>query len=81
MIQTLKQLEPEATNKVKLQDSADAWATDAITTLASQGIVDPDTKINADGSFTFRAKDLLKRQEASALIDLAFGYYSLPIKR
>ncbi|MFF2531752.1 serine hydrolase [Brevibacillus sp. NPDC058079] len=81
MIQTLKQLEPEATSKVKLQDTADAWAKDAITTLASQGIVDPDTKISADGSLTFRAKDLLKRQEASALIDLAFGYYSLPIKR
>ncbi|MED1781408.1 serine hydrolase [Brevibacillus fortis] len=81
MIQTLKQLEPEATNKVKLQDTADAWATDAITTLASQGIVDPDTKVSADGSFTFRAKDLLKRQEASALLDLAFGYYSLPIER
>ncbi|WP_188067363.1 serine hydrolase [Brevibacillus brevis] len=81
MIQTLKQLEPVATSKVKLQDTADAWAKDAITTLASQGIVDPDTKISADGSFTFRAKDSLKRQEASALIDLAFGYHSLPIKR
>ncbi|MGG4449425.1 serine hydrolase [Brevibacillus porteri] len=81
MIQTLKQLEPVATSNVKLQDTADTWAKDAITTLASQGIVDPDTKISADGSFTFRAKDLLKRQEASALIDLAFGYYSLPIKR
>ncbi|WJQ82905.1 beta-lactamase family protein [Brevibacillus brevis] len=80
MIQTLKQLEPEATSKVKLQDKADAWATDAITTLASQGIVDPGTKISADGSFTFRAKDLLKRQEASAMIDLAFGYHSLPVK-
>ncbi|EJL23905.1 putative S-layer protein [Brevibacillus sp. BC25] len=80
MIQTLKQLEPMATSKVKLQDTADAWAKDAITTLASQGIVDPDTKLSADGSFTFRAKDLLKRQEASALIDLAFGYHSLLIK-
>ncbi|MBH0333797.1 penicillin-binding protein [Brevibacillus brevis] len=80
MIQTLKQLEPAATSKVTLQDTADAWAKDAITTLASQNIVDPDTKISADGSFTFRAKDSLKRQEASALIDLAFGYHSLPIK-
>ncbi|UKK97160.1 beta-lactamase family protein [Brevibacillus brevis] len=81
MIQNLKQLEPVATSKVTLQDPADAWAKDAITALVSQGIVDPDTKVNADGSFTFRAKDLLKRQEASALLDLAFGYYSLPIKR
>ena len=37
--------------------------------------------INADGSFMFRPKDLLLRQEASALLDLAFGYYALPIKR
>ena len=81
MIQNLKQLEPVATSKVTLQDTADAWAKDAITALVSQGIVDPDTKVGADGSFTFRAKDLLKRQEASALLDLAFGYYSLPIKR
>ncbi|MDF2681643.1 MAG: penicillin-binding protein [Brevibacillus sp.] len=81
MIQNLKQLEPVATSKVTLQDTADAWATDAITALVSQGIVDPDTKVNANGSFTFRAKDLLKRQEASAFLDLAFGYYSLPIKR
>ncbi|MGG4443541.1 serine hydrolase [Brevibacillus fortis] len=81
MIQNLKQLEPVATTKTKLQDTADAWAKDAITALVSQGIVDPDTKVSADGSFTFRAKDLLKRQEASALLDLAFGYYSLPIKR
>lgn len=81
MIQNLKQLESVVTSKVKLQDTADTWAADAITALVSQGIVDPDTKINTDGSFTFRAKDLLKRQEASALLDLAFGYYSLPIKR
>ncbi|MET3287514.1 UNVERIFIED_CONTAM: CubicO group peptidase (beta-lactamase class C family) [Brevibacillus sp. OAP136] len=80
MIQNLKQLEPVATTKVKMLDKADAWAADAITTLVSQGIVDPVTKVNADGSFNFRAKDLLKRQEASALLDLAFGYYSLPIK-
>ena len=81
MIQNLKQFEPIATSKVTLQDTADTWAADAITALVSQGVVDPDTKINADGSFTYRAKDLLKRQEASALLDLAFGYYSLPIKR
>ncbi|MGG4443542.1 serine hydrolase [Brevibacillus fortis] len=81
MIQNLKQLEPVATSKVTLQDTADAWAKDAITALVSQGVVDPDTKVSADGSFTFRSKDLLKRQEASALLDLAFGYYSLPIKR
>ncbi|MCC3379418.1 serine hydrolase [Paenibacillus farraposensis] len=81
MIQNLKQLEPVASTKTKLKDTADAWAKDAITALVSQGIVDPDTKVSADGSFTFRAKALLKRQEASALLDLAFGYYSLPIKR
>ncbi|PGA98742.1 serine hydrolase [Bacillus toyonensis] len=80
MIQNLKQLQTDQTNKVKLIDAADDWAVQSIQALASQGILDPDTSINADGSFMFRPKDLLLRQEASALLDLAFNYYSLPIK-
>ncbi|EJR97573.1 serine hydrolase domain-containing protein [Bacillus mycoides] len=79
MIQNLKQIQPEQAKKVKLLDAADDWAVQSIQALASQGIVDPDTSINADGSFIFRPKDLLLRQEASALLDLAFGYYALPI--
>ncbi|WP_434178469.1 serine hydrolase [Bacillus stercoris] len=87
MIQNLKQIhdmkpiQPDKAIKVKLLDAADDWAIQSIQALASQGILDPDTSINADGSFMFRPKDLLLRQEASALLDLAFGYYALPIKR
>ncbi|MEI4623770.1 serine hydrolase [Bacillus pfraonensis] len=81
MIQNLKQIQPDQANKVKLLDAADDWAVQSIQALASQGILDPDTSINADGSFIFRPKDLLLRQEASALLDLAFNYYALPIKR
>ncbi|MEC2310570.1 serine hydrolase [Bacillus atrophaeus] len=87
MIQNLKQIhdmkpiQPDKAIKVKLLDAADDWAVQAIQALASQGIVDPDTTIHADGSFTFRPKDLLLRQEASALLDLAFGYHALPIKQ
>ncbi|EEM13352.1 MULTISPECIES: serine hydrolase domain-containing protein [Bacillus] len=79
MIQNLKQIQPDQAKKVKLLDNADDWAVQSIRALASQGIVDPDTSINTDGSFIFRPKDLLLRQEASALLDLAFGYYALPI--
>ncbi|MFA2819660.1 serine hydrolase [Bacillus wiedmannii] len=81
MIQNLKQIQPDQTNHVKLLETADAWAVQSIQSLASQGIIDPGTTINTDGSFTFRPKDLLLRQEASALLDLAFGYYALPIKQ
>ncbi len=81
MIQNLKQIQPDQATQVKLLDAADAWAVQSIQALASQGIVDPDTNINTDGSFTFRPKNLLLRQEASALLDLAFGYYALPIKQ
>ncbi|MEY8351340.1 serine hydrolase [Bacillus cereus] len=81
MIQNLKQIQPNQANKVKLLDAGDDWAVQSIQALASQGILDPDTSINADGSFIFRPKDLLLRQEASALLDLAFNYYTLPIKR
>lgn len=81
MIQNLKQIQPEQANQVKLLDAADDWAVQAIQALASQGIVDPDTTIHADESFTFRPKDLLLRQEASALLDLAFGYHALPVKQ
>lgn len=41
--------------------------------------MDPDTKVKSDGSMNFRSKELLKRQEASALLDQAFNYYTLPI--
>ncbi|AJS58238.1 serine hydrolase [Paenibacillus sp. IHBB 10380] len=78
MIQNLKQAEP-ATD-IKLTGDTDPWAVKAITALVSQGIVDPDTKVKADGSVDFRSKQPLLRQEASALLDLAFGYYTLPIK-
>ncbi|MGO4270987.1 S-layer homology domain-containing protein, partial [Paenibacillus sp. TAF58] len=77
MIQNLKHAEM-GTN-VKLSGETDAWAVEAITALVSQGIMDPDTKIHSDASIDFRSKQLLKRQEASALLDLAFDYYSLPI--
>ncbi|MED3832030.1 serine hydrolase [Peribacillus frigoritolerans] len=87
MIQNLKQIhdmkpiQPDKAIKVKLLDAADDWAIQSIQALASQGILDPDTSINADGSLTFRPKDLLLRQEASALLDLAFGYHALPNKQ
>ncbi|RAN89066.1 penicillin-binding protein [Bacillus sp. SRB_28] len=80
-IHDLKPIQPDKAIKVKLLDAADDWAVQSIQALASQGILDPDTSINADGSFIFRPKDLLLRQEASALLDLAFGYYALPFKR
>ncbi|MCY8953940.1 beta-lactamase family protein [Bacillus cereus] len=80
-VQDLKTIQPDKAIKVKLLDAADDWAVQSIQALASQGILDPDTSINADGSFLFRPKDLLLRQEASALLDLAFNYYAPPIKR
>ncbi|MCU5704201.1 beta-lactamase family protein [Bacillus wiedmannii] len=80
-IQNLKTIQPDKAIKVKVLDAADDWAVQSIQALASQGILDPDTSINADGSFMFRPKDLLLRQEASALLDLAFGHYALPIKQ
>lgn len=78
MIQNMKQLEPKT--KVKLNGTTDAWAVEAIKALVSQGIMDPDTKVKSDGSVNFRSQELLKRQEASALLDLAFNYYALPIR-
>ncbi|MEC0090989.1 serine hydrolase [Paenibacillus macquariensis] len=78
MIQNLKQAKP-ATD-IKLTGDTDSWAVNSITALVSQGIVDPDTKVKVDGSVDFRSKQPLLRQEASALLDLAFGYYTLPIK-
>lgn len=80
-IQDLKPIRPDKAIKVKLLDAADDWAVQSIQALASQGILDPDTSINADGSFYVPSEDVLLRQEASSLLDLAFGYYSLPIKR
>ncbi|MGO4786337.1 serine hydrolase [Paenibacillus sp. 2KB_20] len=76
MIQNLKQVEPKT--KVKLSGTTDAWAVEAIKALVSQGIMDPDTKVKSDGSVNFRSKELLKRQEASALLAQAFNYI-LPI--
>lgn len=78
MIQNLKQSKPAS--EIKLKGDTDSWAADAIATLVSQGIVDPDTKVNNDGTVDFRSKQPLLRQEASALLDIAFGYYTLPIK-
>lgn len=78
MIQNLKQA--KKASEITLKGDTDVWAADAITALVSQGIVDPDTKVNDDGSVDFRSKKPLLRQEASALLDLAFGYYTLPIK-
>ncbi|WP_283749473.1 beta-lactamase family protein [Bacillus mycoides] len=80
-IHDMKPIQPDKAIKVKLLDAADDWAIQSIQGLASQGILDPDTPINADGSFMFRPKDLLLRQEASAFLDLAFNYYAPPIKR
>ncbi|MED0934481.1 beta-lactamase family protein [Bacillus mobilis] len=80
-IRDFKTIQPDKAIKVKLLDAADDWAVQSIQALASQGILDPDTSINADGSFNFRPKDLLLRQEASALLDIAFGYSALPFKR
>ncbi|WP_459500554.1 serine hydrolase [Bacillus sp. C1] len=77
----LKAIQPDKANNVTLLDAADDWAVQSIQKLASQGIVDPDTSINTDGSFSFRPRDLLLRQEASALLDLAFSYHALPIKQ
>lgn len=39
----------------------------------------PDTRIQKDGSVHFRSKQLLLRQEASALPDKSFNYYALPL--
>lgn len=78
MIQNLKQAEPRF--KITLKDQTAPWAAKAITALVSQGIIDPDTQINTDGSLDFRSKQLLKRQEASAWLDQAFNYYTLPIQ-
>lgn len=78
MIQNLKQT--KQASEITLKGDTDSWATDSIIALVSQGIVDPDTKVNDDGSVDFRSKKPLLRQEASALLDLAFGYYTLPIK-
>ncbi|ANF95285.1 serine hydrolase [Paenibacillus bovis] len=78
MIQNLKQAEPRF--NIILNDQTEPWATEAIKALVSQGITDPDTQINADGSVDFRPQQLLKRQEASAWLDQAFDYYTLPIQ-
>lgn len=61
-------------------EPTDDWAIKAITTLVSRGIMDSDTRIDSDGSINFSSKQLLKRQEASTLLYLAFDYYGLPIR-
>jgi len=87
MIQNIKQLLANLAHTpvppmldVKLIGQTDDWAVKAITALVSQGIVDPDTIVNSDGSVDFHSTKPLLRQEASALLDLAFDYYTLPIK-
>lgn len=77
MIQNLRQLQTDTT--VTLTGSTDAWAADAIQALVANGVVDPDTGVEPDGSVHFRSKQLLLRQEACALLDKAFNYYALPI--
>lgn len=61
-------------------EPTDDWAIEAITTLVSRGIMDSDIRIDPDGSINFSSKQLLKRQEASTLLYLAFDYYGLPIR-
>ncbi|MVO99939.1 serine hydrolase domain-containing protein [Paenibacillus lutrae] len=78
MIQNLKQAKPAS--EVRLTGPTDEWAAARISALLSQGIADPDTKVGADGSADFRSRQPLLRQEAAALLDKAFGAYSLPIK-
>ncbi|WP_430203707.1 serine hydrolase [Paenibacillus lautus] len=77
MIQNLKQLQVDT--KVTLTDSTDPWAIEAIQALIGSGVIDPDTRIQKDGSVNFRSKQLLLRQEACALLDKAFNYYTLPL--
>ncbi|GLI06883.1 hypothetical protein YDYSG_29130 [Paenibacillus tyrfis] len=77
MIQALKELKPAS--KVQLSGQTDASAVEAVTALVSQGIIDPDTTVQADGSVDFRSNQPLLRQEAAALLDKAFGHYALPL--
>ncbi|KZS44525.1 penicillin-binding protein [Paenibacillus glucanolyticus] len=77
MIQNLRQLNVDT--KVTLSGSTDAWAVEAVQALVGNGVVDPDTRVQQDGSVHFRSKQLLLRQEACALLDKAFNYYALPI--
>ncbi|MDO3676763.1 S-layer homology domain-containing protein [Paenibacillus ehimensis] len=77
MIQNLKELKP--VSKVQLSGQTDAWAVEAVTALVSQGVIDPDTTVQADGSVDFRSNQPLLRQEAAALLDKAFGHYALPL--
>lgn len=79
MIQNLKHV-PSGSD-VKLLGQTEAWAVEAIKALVGQGIIDPDTKVNVDQSVDFRSMQTISRQEASALLDKAFGYYALPITR
>ncbi|KAK9717712.1 hypothetical protein K7432_006017 [Basidiobolus ranarum] len=78
MIQNLKN--PATESQVRLASQTDTWAAEAIAALVSQGIVDPDTKISPNRTVDFRPEQNLSRQEASALLDIAFGYYALPIQ-
>ncbi|MCT1403618.1 hypothetical protein M4D81_31930 [Paenibacillus sp. p3-SID867] len=45
--------------------------------LIGSGFVDPDTRIQKDGSVHFRSKQLPLRQEACALLDKAINFYTL----
>ncbi|AFC32926.1 hypothetical protein PM3016_6294 [Paenibacillus mucilaginosus 3016] len=77
MIQNLKALKPAS--EVRLSGQTDAWAVEAVTALVSQGVIDPDTIVQADGTVDFRSNQPLLRQEAAALLDKAFGHYALPL--
>lgn len=77
MIQNLKQLQVDT--RVILTDPTDPWAVGAIQSLIGSGVVDPDTRNQKDGSVHFRSKQLLLRQEACALPDKAFNFYTLPL--
>ncbi len=77
MIQNLKALKPAS--KVRLSGQMDAWAVEAVVALVSQGVIDPDTTVQADGTVDFRSNQPLLRQEAAALLDKVFGHYALPL--
>ncbi|KAK9759567.1 hypothetical protein K7432_017309 [Basidiobolus ranarum] len=76
MIQNLKNPAPES--QIRLAVQTNTWAAEAIAALVSQGIVDPDTKIRPNRTVDFRPEQNLSRQEASALLDIGFGCYTLP---
>jgi len=55
-------------NPIKLLDPASDWAIDSISALLSNGIVDPGTVIEPDGSVNFHSKENITRQDAAAYL-------------